>query len=84
MVASSGKWSLHANDIRQFPASIEVGFGRRVEAEVGEPAAAGDRRDHPVFLLALGGLRPEVQVHGAIVVLDQSFPGIRRCRVSCR
>ena len=49
-------------DIRQHPGTVEVGLGRAVETEVGEPAFAGDGFDPVGFGFACGHLRAEVEI----------------------
>jgi hypothetical protein len=62
--------SLDAFDVGQCPASVEVGLGRRVEAEQAEPAAPGKGRQ-PVAFLAGGRCGAEKEIHGAVRVRDE-------------
>ena len=61
------RFVLGGGDVAEFPAAVEVGLKRPVEAEVGEPMPAGDGLD-PVRFLALGWGGSEVEVDRAVVV----------------
>src|SRR3954469_13619017 len=57
-------------DVAELPAPVEVRLQRAVEAEVGEPVAAGDGLP-PVALAGGRRVRAEGQVDRAVVVGDQ-------------
>jgi hypothetical protein len=57
-------------DVGQDPALVEIGLRRAIEPEISEPALVRDRLDPVRFGLALGRRRTEVQVDGAVRVLD--------------
>ena len=57
-------------DIWQLPAPFKVGFGWGIEAQVGKPPFARDSRN-PVLLFAGRRLGPEVNIYGAVVILNQ-------------
>jgi hypothetical protein len=61
---SSDRISAHDLEVGELPGTVEGRFRRAVDAEVHEPALAGDGLD-PAAIRPLGGLRTEVQVHGA-------------------
>jgi hypothetical protein len=61
---------LHLLEVSQRPGTIEVRFGRLIEAEIREPVFAGDGRD-PILLESRGRLRPAIDIHRAVLVLAQ-------------
>ena len=65
--------ALHLLEIRQGPRPIEVGLGRIVEPEIGEPVLTGHSRD-PVLLESGRRLRPGIDVYRAVRVLAQVHP----------
>ena len=61
---------LHQLDVRQRPRLVKIRLRRGVEAEVSEPAFAGQSLDPVLRRLALGCYGPEIQVHRAISVCN--------------
>src|SRR5262245_48792522 len=67
---SSRLGSVHQLEVARLPRAVERRRLRPVDAEVREPALAGDRLD-PLSLVARGRLGTEIQVHGrALAVLQ--------------
>src|SRR6516225_7923584 len=62
--------SLHFGDVRQLPRLVEVGLGRAVEPEVGEPAPVRDRLDPVAFGFAGRRRRAEIEVGRAVGIDD--------------